>query len=423
MTTIAGTTPDLRRLLAGQVTSVFGGTLTATATSVIAVVVLHARPVEVALIVGAGLVSTLLFGPVIGVLLDRVTRPRRALIAADLVAAGAVGGTAITGLTGTMDVTVLAALNLVLGTVRIVMEGLYFPHLHGLGVSDIGTARARLQAGELFSRSAAGSVAGPLAAALAVPLLFLLDALTYLFSAGALLSLRSPDRRVGSPARKAGFRREFADGLLVLRGHPVLAGFVVYLLIGGVASSGVLAQRAIFLLDDLGLPVALFTVPTVAATLLGAGGALLAPRLVSRGVAPRRLVLAGLPAAAVTTAALPAAGGPVTWILVATAFGIAAPAFFGALANIGLITMLGADIGDEFFGRVATLLATTSTFAGTLGALAGGVLAESFGTRGGIWICVALDGFAALVLLWVSRRSDRPAGGERKRATPGAHPS
>ncbi|MFT7867401.1 MULTISPECIES: hypothetical protein [Amycolatopsis] len=41
------------------------------------------------------------------------------------------------------------------------------------------------------------------------------------------------------------------------------------------------------------------------------------------------------------------------------------------------------------------------------GALAGGVLAESFGTRGGLWICVALDGCAALVLLWVSRRSRR----------------
>ncbi|WP_378206070.1 hypothetical protein [Amycolatopsis plumensis] len=39
--------------------------------------------------------------------------------------------------------------------------------------------------------------------------------------------------------------------------------------------------------------------------------------------------------------------------------------------------------------------------------MAGGVLAESFGTRGGIRICVALDGCAALVLLWVSRRSSR----------------
>ena len=47
-----------------------------------------------------------------------------------------------------------------------------------------------------------------------------------------------------------------------------------YLLVGGVAAGGIAAQRAVFLLDDAELPVALYGVPAVAATLLGAAGAL-----------------------------------------------------------------------------------------------------------------------------------------------------
>jgi MFS family permease len=390
---------DLRRFLIGQVASVFGSTMTTTAVSVIAVVGLDAGPAELTVVIGAGVLPALLLGPVLGVLLDRVRRPRRMLIAADLVAAGAVGATAVAGLSGALSIALLALLTLVLGATRIVMESLYFSHLNGLGVTDLGRARGRLQSSELVSRSLAASLAGPVAAAVSATLLFLGDALTYLISAAFLLSLRSPDRRPAPTRTRANVRRELADGLREVRNHPVLGGFLLSVLIGGAASSGIAVQRAVFLLDELDLPVALFTVPAVAAMLLGAAGAVLAPRLMARGVTAPRILVAGLSAAAVLTAALPLAGGHLAWVLVAATIGAAGPALFGTMANIALVTVISDDVGDEFFARITALLASAATVAGLVGLALGGALGEWLGVRSGIWVCVALDVAAAAVLV------------------------
>ncbi|HEU5469252.1 MAG TPA: MFS transporter [Actinophytocola sp.] len=411
MTTATVADRDLRRFLAGQVASVFGTSLTSTAMSVIAVVGLGSGPAEVSLIIGAGVLPALVFGPVIGVLLDRVRRPRRMLIGTDLTAAVAVGAVALVGLAGMLSIAVLIALNLVLGCTRIVMEGLYFSHLNGLGVSDLGRARGRLQSAELVAGAAAGGVAGPLAAAVSAALLFLGDALTYLISAAFLMSLRSPDKRSARAPERKGVAAELRDGFRVVREHSVLAGFLGYVLIAELATGGISAQRAVFLLDELGLPVALFTVPAIAATLLGAVGALLAPRLLARGVPARRLVLTGLPIAAVLMTALPLAGGGIGPTLAIAAVGIATPALFGAMSNIALVTMISADIGDEYFARITTLLVSAGTLSGLAGLLLGAGLGERVGLRAGIWLCVALGVLAAAVLVIVAGRARpvRPA--------------
>ena len=134
-------TSDLRLYTIAQAASTFGSVLTSTAVAVAAVVVLHAGAHEVSLIVAGGMVPPLVLGLVAGVLLDRVTRPRRMLITADLLAALAVAACAAAASADALTVAWLAALSCVLGVVRVVVEGLYFAHLHTMGITDLRSAR------------------------------------------------------------------------------------------------------------------------------------------------------------------------------------------------------------------------------------------------------------------------------------------
>ena len=245
------------------------------------------------------MVPPLVLGPIAGVLLDRVTRPRRMLILADLSAAAAVAACAVAAYGDVLSVAWLAGLSCALGLVRLVVEGLYFPHLNTMEVADLRQARGRLQSTTMLSRSAGASLGGSLVTAVGTATMFVGDVLTYLFSTCCLLRLKSADRREVHRTDRPGMRAEFLDGVRVLSRHGLLAAVVGYLLVGGVASGGIAAQRAVFLLDDAGLPVALFGIPAVAATLLAAAGAVVAPRVLARGTSPTRMLLGGELAAAV----------------------------------------------------------------------------------------------------------------------------
>jgi MFS family permease len=406
---------DLRLYTVAQVASTFGSVLTSTAVAVAAVVVLHAGAHEVSLIVAGGMVPPLVLGPVAGVLRDRATRPRRMLIRADLVAAVAVAACAVAAWADALTVASLAALSCTLGVVRIVVEGLYFSHLRTMQIADLGRARGTLQSTTMLSRSAGASLGGPLVAAVGTTAMFVGDVLTYLFSTCCLLRLKSADHREVHRTARPRVTAEFLDGMQVLGRHSLLAAMTGYLLVGGVAAGGIAAQRAVFLLNDAELPVALYGVPAVAATLLGAVGALVAPRALARGVSPTRMLLVGEVAAAAGTAALPMAGGSTVTVLMAACVGTAVPLFFGSAINIALVTVVGEDIGDGYFARVSALISTGATLANLLGALLGGVLGERIGARAGIWAFVGLDLVAVVVLaVVVGRRSfaGRPAVAE-----------
>ncbi|WP_214322621.1 MFS transporter [Nonomuraea sediminis] len=396
---------DLRLYLAGQSASVFGSSLTATATSVVAVTNLHATPREISFIVVSATIPALLFGPICGVLADRILRPRRVLVLIDLICGAVVLACAAAAFTGLLSVAVLCGVGFLIGLSQIFVFALYFTHLRSLdNVEDLGAARGRLQSSEMVSRAIAGTIAGPLLVAVGAPLLFLVDALSYAFSASCLRALRSPDRRTTEPKPRTGILREMRAGVSVVLGNPLLTAFAVYAVVLNVATNGTLAQRALYLLDTLHLPVALYSAPMVVATLLGALGSLLAPKVLKRGIPPRRLMLACSLSSVVATTALPLAGGPLWSVLTLVTIGIALPGLFGAASNLALITILSDDIGDEYFGRMTTLMSSLVTLASAVGALLGGVLAERLGIREGIWVCQGIAFVAVTILLIAVRR-------------------
>ncbi|TCJ95661.1 MFS transporter [Nocardia alba] len=405
---------DLRRYTVAQVASTFGSALTSTTVSVTAVAVLGAGPREVSLMVAASAVPPLVLGPFAGVLLDRVSRPRRVLIVADLIAACAIAVCAVAAFARVLTVTTLIGLSLTLGVTGVARAGLYFSHLSTLGVRDVSTTRARLQSHSLLARSTGASVAGPLFTAAGAAVMFSCDVLTYLFSALCLAGLSTPDHR--ETARRGGIAGEFADGVRVLRDSAVLSALALYLLIGGAASGGVAAQRAVFLLDDIGIPVSAYGIPAVAATLSAAVGALAAPRILAAGISADRVLRVTVLAAAGCALALPLTAGGFPLALLIVCASTALPTFFGAIMNIALITVMGTDVGDRYFARVGALLGTGTTAANLVGALLGGVLGEHFGVRTGIWVFVLADLTAAVAFASVLARRAACASSRRQTA-------
>lgn len=396
---------DFRLFLVGQSASMFGSTMTSAALAIVAVAHLHADADEVSLILSAGLLPGLLVGPLAGTLLDRVTRPRAVLIATDLVAAGATAACFVTAVTGHLGPLGLAGLGVALGCAQVVVHSLYFSHLRTLGLTDLAAARGRLQASELTARSLAGAAAGAVVAALGAALLFLLDTLTYLVSAWCLLLLRAPDHREVAATRTP-LRAQFADGVRAVATHPTLRAFTLFLVVSGMGSAAVAALRANYLLDVVGLPVALYTVPAVAGTLLGAVGALLAARLMPRFGGPRRALALCMLAATSAGALLVPAAGPLGVSLALLSAGTALPLFFGAIGNLALVSVISDDLGDAYFARVTTLLSSLGTAASLTGTLLGGWGSTLVGVRGAVAVAVALSTLAALRL---AARVLRPA--------------
>ncbi|TMB71177.1 MAG: MFS transporter [Chloroflexi bacterium] len=75
--------PDFVKLWAGETISVFGSLIGRTALQFTAILVLDARPLQIATLLAMGIVPELIFAPFVGVWVDRLRR-RPIMIAADL---------------------------------------------------------------------------------------------------------------------------------------------------------------------------------------------------------------------------------------------------------------------------------------------------------------------------------------------------
>jgi predicted MFS family arabinose efflux permease len=77
----------------------------------------------------------------------------------------------------------------------------------------------------------------------------------------------------------------------------------------------------------------------------------------------------------------------------------ALPAMTGAMGNLALVTVLCDEIGDEFFGRITTLLTFVTVIAGTAGTALGGLAGEELGIRQTIWVFTDVILLATVALI------------------------
>ncbi|WP_432838232.1 MFS transporter [Dactylosporangium sp. CA-092794] len=384
---------DLNLYWWGQTTSAFGSVFTLIAMPIIAVTHLDASPGELGLISGAGILPILLFGLPAGAIADRIARPRRVLIALDSTSALAVGVVALGMANNAVAVPWLIVLSFISGCVTILAEVIYFIHLRQLtGAEGIGKARARLQAGQYGAGFAGRLLAGPIIVVLGAGAALAVDALSYVLSAAALLSMtpavavsREPSR---DPApRVAGLLRGMGAGLRFFAGDAFHRALMVVIIVPIATMAGIGALTAPFLLNVVHVPTAAYGLLFAATGLMGLAGSAVAGRLLQRD--PRLLTLTSFAAGTACALLLPLAVGPLPLAATLAALGISLPLFFGAIANVTLGPVIVADVAEDAMGRTVAMLRVLGAAAGLIGALAGGFLGDWIGVRPSILLLEA----------------------------------
>jgi MFS family permease len=380
---------------AGQTISQFGDRISELALPLIAVVALAATPTQVGLLTAAVWAPNLL-SLLVGSWVDRQSRRKHLLVAADLLRAAVLLSLPIAHWFGVVTLRQLFVVALLSGVGQVLFSSAYPSFFVALVNRDrYVDANSKLSTSRSASYVAGPAIGGFLIQVLTAPVAVLIDAVSFLFSAVLIGRIK-----VTTPAIEATSTSLLADaraGLSYVLHHRYLrAG------LGCVTTMnffGFVAQALVVLFASrtLGLPVALIGLAFGVGAVGGLLGAVVSPRLTSRyGVG--RMVLLGAILFPAPTAAIALAGGP-HW-LAATILALA-ETVSGAgvmLFDINLNSLIAAVTADEMRSRVAGVFGTINYGSRPLGAVVGGLLGTWVGLRptlliaavGGVLCCLWL---------------------------------
>ncbi len=394
-----------------------GSRVTRTALPVLAVVALGGSPTEVAVIAALGFGPGALVGLFAGGWVDRSAR-RPILIGCDLVRAATVATLPLAAWYGRLTIVQVAAVAVVVGAATAlfqIADVAYLPAL--VRREELVEGNSRLQSTESIAEIVGPGLGGVLIQVLGAPLAVLLDALSYVWSALWLGSIRARERVAAAAPRTfaslgADLRVGFAAVWNEPRMRPLLFAGVAISLFGG----SFLALYSLYLLRDLRLST------SALGAIVGVGGigallgAAIGPRVAQRlGVGPT--LIASLAANAVASALIPLAGadGLATSTRVALLCGHQLVGDGGLMIFVIFAVSLRQTVvpGDRL-ARVNALFQVAQGALLPVAALLAGPVAAGLSTRAAFWgatLCAAAAPLAVLASP-LARLRALPSGSE-----------
>ncbi len=367
---VPGFRSDFWKFWMGQTISTLGSSFTSFALPLL-IFKLTGSPLNLALTVVANVLPYLLFGLVIGAWVDRVDR-KRVMIAADLSRACVIASIPLVSVLGFLSVWWIYAVAFVSSTLSICFDAANFAAIPSLvDQEDLVKANGRLQASYSTAKVAGPLLAGLLIVVVPLPMLLLVDASSFLVSAGSLMLIRvSFNSAVGEKKVPTSIRHDILEGLHYVLSHPILRWMILLLLLINFILPTTTAQLVLFAKQWL-------VASDTQVGLLFAGGSigtiifsLIANRLRKRwsfGI----FVLGSLMLEGAFTAAL--ALTRVYWVallLWALRGGV------DILFLIGTYSLSQAIVPNHLLGRVITFTRVLTWSTGALGALIGGLAIE-----------------------------------------------
>jgi MFS family permease len=183
--------PGLLRFWWAEAVSGFGDAITFLALQTLVVITLQGGAVQVGWLNSARFLPYLVLGLVIGALVDRVRR-RPVMVATDLTRAAVLAMIPLAWVSGLLTFPLLLIIVIMFGTVSLINDAAsmsFVPRL--VPRAQLQRAHARLDGAGAVAETAGPAVAGALIRVIGAPLAVLVDALTYLFSAVMVITLRS----------------------------------------------------------------------------------------------------------------------------------------------------------------------------------------------------------------------------------------
>jgi MFS family permease len=341
----------------------------------IAILIFNAGPLEMGLLSALGNVGYPVLGLFAGVMVDRWRR-KPVLIWTNIIQAIALGSIPAAFFLGILSLYQLFIVTLVMSVTIVFFNVAYTANLPTLiAREDLVEGNSKLETSSSASAVVGPPIAGGLIQILGAAPSIALDALSTLFAAVAILSIKKPEP-LQSLSTQRHFWSEMRDGVRVVTETPTLRSLAASTSILNIGNTMFYAVFYLFIYDQLKMT------PVVAGITLGVGavgvvvGAVTAPKLLkSMGLGSSltaALVINGLGLLAVQAAMY----GPAAVLL--------APLWL--IANIGIpiyninqVSFRQILVADRFQGRMNATMRTFGYGAATLGALVGGIIGAQYG--------------------------------------------
>lgn len=390
---------DFGRFWLGQTISNLGSSFTMFALPLL-VFNLTGSPINLGITIAAAFVPYLLFGLVIGAWVDRVDR-RRLMIATDLARAAVIATIPLLAAFDALSVGWIYAVAFASATLTIAFDAAEFAAIPSLVPSgdDLVTANGRVQASYSTAQIAGPLLAGLLVAVAPVQQVLLVDAASFLVSAGALATIGRAFNAPREEGPRRAIRKDIVDGLRYVLGHPVLRNISAMMALINLVGATVYTQLVVFAKRQLEAS------DSQVALLYAAGSAGVVLLSLAAGPLRRRLSFS---VAALGALAL---DGLLTVVLAATSWYWAALVLWAAISGLGIFFNINTGslrqqiVPNHLLGRVISIAGVLAWSAIPVGALAGGWAVERSGS-----VALVYGVIGALVALLAIAFSFGPLG-------------
>ncbi len=386
-----------RRLWIGETVSQFGTMVSQLALPLVAILVVHASAFDVGMLTALQTVAFAVLSLPVGAWVERM-RFRWVLIVNDLVRAAALGWVPLAQLLGVLTIGQLYAVALVTGVSTVFFDVAYQSYLPELvGRELLVEGNAKLQASESVSQIAGPSLGGLLIQALTAPYAVLVDALSFLWSAGYVTAIDvRPPRPERAPDRH--LRREIGEGLRFVLGNRMLRAIAMCTGSFNLFSSMTLAVFYLLLARDLHLSPGVIGLLTSTSAIGGLVGALLASRLADRvGQGPAIWIAA----AAVGPCGFVAPFVHRDWTLGLLALAEIAMSMGNVVYNITQVSFRQGLCPPGLLGRMNATMRFLVWGTMPVGGFLGGVLGSTIGVRATLLVA-AVGGSLAFLPVFLS---------------------
>ncbi len=378
-----------------------GDRVTELALPLIAVVVLDATPSQVGLLTAAVWLPNLI-AMFVGTWIDRRTHKRRVLVVADLFRAAALLAVPIAYSLDTLTLGVLFAVALATGMGE-VMFHMAYPAFYVRLVprESYVDANSKLSASRAAAFVGGPAVAGALIHAVTAPVAIIVDAISFLFSAGVIARLRGLTAEAVTAPEPEGqsLVRQALEGMRFVARHSVLRASLGCTTTINFFTFIAQALLILYASRTLGLSDAVIGLALGIGAAGGLIGAVVAPRI-ARVIGVGRTIMVGavlFPAPIAIAAA--ANGAPLTNAIVLSAAEL--------LSSIGVMlfdinqnAVITAVTPDDMRGRTAGAFSTINYGSRPVGAIVGGLLGTAIGLRPTLLVA-AVGG--TLAVCWLLR--------------------
>ena len=389
---------DFLRLWGAQTVSQFGSQITLLALPLAAIVTLDATPFEVALLGALEYLPFLLVTLPAGVWVDRLRR-RPLLIAADFGRALVLVSVPLAWAFDALTIWQLFAVGLATGTLTVLFDVAYVPYIASLVERDeLVDANSKMEITRSTAQAAGPGLGGALVQLLGAPLALIADAISFAVSGLLASRIRAAETRPSEdPAASRSTRRELAEGLRYVLGHPyfrpIMATTAASNFFGSAIWGPLLLLYGVRVLDlspaTIGLTLAIGNIGVLA------GAFLVRPISERLGIGRTIAGSAILFGPVVLLIPLAPKSQPVPLIIAS----LAIAGFGGVVFNVTIRSLVQAITPNRLLGRTTSVIRMIVWGVIPLGTLLGGVLASTIGIRGAIWAGAIGASLAALPVL------------------------